>query len=45
MHQAGKGNQWYFGKKAHMRVDSRCKLIDSMVATADKTRDSQVQCV
>jgi len=27
MHQTKKGNQWYFGMKAHLGVDSRSKLI------------------
>ena len=27
MHQTKKGNQWYFGMKAHLGVDSRTKLI------------------
>ena len=29
-----KGNQWYFGMKAHIGVDSKTKLIHSLVATA-----------
>ena len=29
MHQTKKGNQWYFGMKAHFGVDSRSKLICS----------------
>ena len=42
MHQAKKGNQWYFGMKAHIGVDSRSKLIHSVVATAAHVHDSQV---
>ncbi len=34
MHQTKKGNQWYFGMKAHLGVDSRSKLIHAVVATA-----------
>ena len=34
MHQTKKGNQWYFGMKAHIGVDSRTKLIHSGTATA-----------
>ena len=34
MHQTRKGQQWYFGMKAHVGVDSRSKLIHSVVATA-----------
>lgn len=33
-HQTRKGNQWYFGMKAHVGVDSRTKLIHSVVATS-----------
>ena len=33
MHQTRKGRQWYFGMKAHIGVDSRSKLIHSVVAT------------
>jgi transposase, IS5 family len=32
-HQTKKGNQWYFGMKAHFGVDSRSKLIHSVAAT------------
>lgn len=41
MHQTKKGNQWYFGMKAHLGVDSRTKLIHSMAATAANVHDSQ----
>ncbi len=42
MHQAKKGNQWYFGMKAHIGVDSRTKLIHSVAATAANVHDSQM---
>jgi transposase, IS5 family len=42
MHQTKKGNQWYFGMKAHIGVDSRTKIIHSVVATAANVADSQV---
>ncbi len=42
MHQTKKGNQWYFGMKAHIGVDSRTKLIHSFAATAANVHDSQV---
>lgn len=42
MHQTGKGNQWHFGMKAHVGVDSKTKLIHSVVATAANVHDSQV---
>ena len=32
MHQTKKGNQWYFGMKAHIGVDSRAKIIHAVVA-------------
>jgi IS5 family transposase len=42
MHQTRKGNQWYFGMKAHIGVDSNTKLIHSVVATAANVHDSQI---
>jgi IS5 family transposase len=42
MHQTRKGQQWYFGMKAHIGVDSRTKLIHSVAATAANVHDSQV---
>ena len=42
MHQTKKGNQWYFGMKAHIGVDSRYKLVHSIVATAANVHDSTV---
>src|SRR5205814_7980174 len=42
MHQTKKGNQWYFGMKAHVGVDSRTKLIHAAVATPAKVADSTV---
>ena len=42
MHQTRKGNQWYFGMKAHIGVDSQSKLIHSVAATAANVHDSQV---
>ena len=41
MHSTRKGNQWYFGMKAHVGVDSRTKQIHSVVATAANVHDSQ----
>lgn len=41
MHQTKKGTQWYFGMKAHIGVDSRSKLIHSVVASAANVHDSQ----
>lgn len=42
MHQTKKGNQWYFGMKAPIGVDSQTKLIHSVAATAANVQDSQV---
>lgn len=42
MHQTRKGNQWYFGMKGHIGVDSKTKLIHSVAATAANVHDSQV---
>jgi transposase, IS5 family len=42
MHQTKKGNQWHFGMKAHVGVDSKTKMIHSAVATAANVADSTV---
>ncbi|MGH9206059.1 MAG: IS5 family transposase [Acidimicrobiales bacterium] len=42
MHQTKKGNQWYFGMKAHLGIDSRTKIIHAVVATAANVADSRV---
>lgn len=42
MHQARKGKQWYFGMKAHVGVDSKTKMIHSVVATAANVADCRV---
>jgi len=42
MHQTKKGNQWYFGMKAHLGIDSKAKLIHSAVATAANVHDSKI---
>jgi IS5 family transposase len=42
MHQTKKGNQWYFGMKTHIGVDSRTKLIHSVADTAANVHDSQM---
>ena len=41
MCQTKKGNQWYFGMKAHIGVDSKTQLIHSVMATPANTHDSQ----
>jgi|SRR5579884_53138 len=42
MHQTKKGNQWYFGGKAHVGVDSKHKIVHSVVVTAANVHDSKV---
>lgn len=39
MHQTAKGKQWYFGMKAHVGVDSRTKLIHTILASAANVAD------
>ena len=41
MRQPKKGNQWYFGMKAHIGADSRTKVIHSVATTAANVHDSQ----
>ena len=40
MRQTKKGNQWYFGMKAHIGADTKTKLIHSVVASAANVHDS-----
>lgn len=42
MRQVKKGNQWYFGMKAHVGVDKRTKLIHSVTATSANIRDGHL---
>ena len=46
MHQTRKGNQWYFGIKAHIGVDRDSRLVHTVVATsanvADITKTSEL---
>lgn len=43
MHQTKKGNQWYFGMKAHIGVDASSGLVHTVVTTAANESDvSQV---
>ncbi|NJM38941.1 MAG: IS5 family transposase [Akkermansiaceae bacterium] len=39
MHQTRKGNQWYFGMKAHIGADRDSKLVDTLVVTAANVSD------
>jgi len=38
MHLTGKGDQWYFGMKLHIDVNSKTWLMHSAVATAANVR-------
>ena len=42
MKQTKKGNQWYFGMKAHVGTDSRRGLVHSVVVTDAAVHDSRV---
>lgn len=39
MHQGKKGNQWYFGMKAHIGVDSKEGIVHSVCSTAASVSD------
>ncbi len=39
MHQTKKGNQWYFGMKAHIGVDAGTGYVHSMTVTAANVHD------
>ena len=39
MHQARKGNQWYFGMKAHIGADDESGLVHTVVSTAANVSD------
>ena len=39
MHQAKKGNQWYFGMKAHIGADADSGLVHSVIGTAANVGD------
>lgn len=41
MKPSKKGNQWYFGMKAHIGTDSKTKLIHSVSVTSANVHDSQ----
>jgi IS5 family transposase len=42
MHQTKKGNQWYFGLKAHIGVDAKEGTVHSVVTTAANVADCRV---
>ncbi|BDM64876.1 hypothetical protein NFHSH190041_23280 [Shewanella sp. NFH-SH190041] len=39
MHQTKKGNQWYFGMKAHIGMDAKSSLTHSLVTTVANEHD------
>jgi len=42
MHQTKKGNQWHFGMKAHVGVDTENGLVHTVIGTAAKVPDVKV---
>ena len=42
MSSTKKGNDWYFGMKAHVGVDAQSGIVHSVDTTTAKTHDSQV---
>lgn len=42
MHQVKKGNQWYFGMKAHIGVDTASGLVHTVVGTSANVSDINV---
>jgi transposase, IS5 family len=42
MHQTRKGNQWYFGMKAHIGVDSKEGIVHSLCSTAASVADKHM---
>ena len=42
MSQSKKGNEWYFGMKAHVGVDARSGLVHTAGVTTGKTHDAKV---
>lgn len=42
MHQTQKGNQWYFGMKAHIGVDARSGLVHTVRGTSANVHDRTV---
>jgi IS5 family transposase len=42
MHQAKKGNQWYFGAKAHIGVDSKEGVVHSVCTSAASVHDKHM---
>jgi IS5 family transposase len=41
MHQTKKGNEWYFGMKAHIGVDAESGIVHTVIGTAANVSDLQ----
>ena len=39
MHQTKKGNEWYFGMKVHIGVDSQTGMVHSVCTTSANVHD------
>ena len=42
MSQTKKGNQWYFGRKAHIGVDAKSGLVHTVKTTTGKVHDAKM---
>jgi IS5 family transposase len=42
MHQTRKGNQWYFGAKAHIGMDSKERVVHSVATSAASVADAHM---
>ena len=42
MSQSKKGNQWYFGMKAHIGVDAKSGLVHTVKTTTGKVHDAKM---
>ena len=42
MSQSKKGNQWYFGMKAHIGVDAKSGLLHTVKTTTGKVHDAKM---
>jgi IS5 family transposase len=42
MHQTKKGNEWHFGMKLHVGVDSKTKIVHTLVTTPANVHDGKV---
>lgn len=42
MHQTRKGNEWYFGMKMHIDMDSKTKLVHLIATSSANMHDLQM---